>query len=507
MTIAKGEPAHPSRTAAPPGARRSHVPNDGTRGGRGGRARPQGDAPRGSRSQADPHRGRRPVRGAPPPGRRCLLLLPGRRDPAALRHPRRLSRAPPRPRPSRAGRRARGRRLRPGHRAGRRVHGHLRPGRHEPRHRDRDRAPRLGADGRHHRQRARRADRQGRLPGDRHQRHHPADDQAQLPGPRRRRPAARRGRGVPHRPDRAARARSTSTSPRTRSSRRRGRSIRPRKRSSPGCPASARTWTATPASSSRPPPRSPRPSGRSSWPATASSTPRRGTTCVAFAEKTQIPVAWTLLGIGAIDETHPLAYGYMGMHGWKHVNRAIQSADLLIAIGMRFDDRVTGNVRTYAPYARIIHADIDPAEIGKNVAVEVPIVGDAKRVLQALTGLVEAVDPATRADYFAQLAEWKADSVASSWHGSGAWRDGAAVGRLRHRADRRADRPRGDLRRRRRPEPDVARPLRRLPPPEHARQLGRPRHDGLLGPGGDGRGARRARSARPGRSPATVASR
>ena len=105
---------------------------------------------------------------------------------------------------------------------------------------------------------------------------------------------------------------------------------------------------------------------------------------VAFAEKTQIPVAWTLLGIGAIDETHPLAYGYMGMHGWKHVNRAIQTADLLIAIGMRFDDRVTGNVRTYAPYARIIHVDIDPAEIGKNVAVEVPIVGDAKRVLQAL---------------------------------------------------------------------------------------------------------------------------
>ena len=98
----------------------------------------------------------------------------------------------------------------------------------------------------------------------------------------------------------------------------------------------------------------------------------------------------------------------MGMHGWKHVNRAIQCADLLIAIGMRFDDRVTGNVRTYAPYARIIHVDIDPAEIGKNVAVEVPIVGDAKRVLQALTALVEAVDPATRADYFAQLAEWKA---------------------------------------------------------------------------------------------------
>jgi acetolactate synthase-1/2/3 large subunit len=144
----------------------------------------------------------------------------------------------------------------------------------------------------------------------------------------------------------------------------------------------------------------------------------------AFAEKAQIPVAWTLLGIGAIDEQHPLAYGYMGMHGWKHVNRAIQSADLLIAIGMRFDDRVTGSVRTYAPYARIIHADIDPAEIGKNVAVEVPIVGDARRVLERLATLVPEVDPATRADYFAELAQWRRESEDSSWHGSGAWRDG-----------------------------------------------------------------------------------
>jgi acetolactate synthase I/II/III large subunit len=143
-----------------------------------------------------------------------------------------------------------------------------------------------------------------------------------------------------------------------------------------------------------------------------------------FAEKTSIPVAWTLLGIGAMDETHSLAYGYMGMHGWKHVNRAIQSADLLIAIGMRFDDRVTGNVRTYAPYARIIHADIDPAEIGKNVAVEVPIVGDAKRVLSALTRLVEEVPAASRSDYLEELVAWRRDSEASSWHGSGAWRGG-----------------------------------------------------------------------------------
>jgi acetolactate synthase-1/2/3 large subunit len=144
----------------------------------------------------------------------------------------------------------------------------------------------------------------------------------------------------------------------------------------------------------------------------------------ALAEKTQVPVAHTLLGVGAIDERHPLSYGYMGMHGWKHVNRAIQSADLILAVGMRFDDRVTGNVRTYAPYARIVHADIDPAEIGKNVAVEVPIVGDAKRVLAGLLPLVDEVPLERRKAYFDQLAEWRRESEGSSWHGSGAWRDG-----------------------------------------------------------------------------------
>src|SRR4029453_15847421 len=144
-----------------------------------------------------------------------------------------------------------------------------------------------------------------------------------------------------------------------------------------------------------------------------------------FAEKTQIPVAHTLLGVGAIDETHPLSYGFMGMHGWKHVNRAIQSADLLFAVGMRFDDRVTGNVRAYAPYARIVHVDIDPAEIGKNVAVEVPIVGDARRVLAALTPLGDAVAASEGEASLAELAEWRRDSEGSSWHDSGAWRSGA----------------------------------------------------------------------------------
>src|SRR3990172_5365574 len=144
----------------------------------------------------------------------------------------------------------------------------------------------------------------------------------------------------------------------------------------------------------------------------------------AFAEKAQIPVAHTLLGIGAMDETHPLSYGYMGMHGWKHVNKAIQSADLLIALGMRFDDRVTGKVSTYAPGARIIHVDIDPSEIGKNVAVDVPIVGDVGRVLRALTPLVKERRREEREAYFDELAAWRRESESASWHGSGAWRDG-----------------------------------------------------------------------------------
>jgi len=143
-----------------------------------------------------------------------------------------------------------------------------------------------------------------------------------------------------------------------------------------------------------------------------------------LAEKAQIPVAHTLLGVSAMDETNPLSLGFVGMHGWKHVNKTIQSADLLIALGMRFDDRVTGHVPTFAPYARIVHVDIDPAEIGKNVAVEIPIVGDIKRVLVALIPQVEAVAPEARAAYLAEIAAWRAESQKTPWHGSGAWRNG-----------------------------------------------------------------------------------
>jgi acetolactate synthase-1/2/3 large subunit len=113
---------------------------------------------------------------------------------------------------------------------------------------------------------------------------------------------------------------------------------------------------------------------------------------LAFAERADIPVAMTLLGIGSIPASHPLNLGMMGMHGESWVNRAIQEADLLLAFGMRFDDRVTGNVRTYAPNARKIHIDIDPSEFHKNVRVDVALAGDLKEVLARLLPRLQACD-------------------------------------------------------------------------------------------------------------------
>ncbi|WP_291314725.1 acetolactate synthase large subunit [Corynebacterium sp. UBA2622] len=104
-----------------------------------------------------------------------------------------------------------------------------------------------------------------------------------------------------------------------------------------------------------------------------------------FAEATGVPVVTTLMALGAFPQSHPLYMGMPGMHGSVPAVGALQEADLLIAIGTRFDDRVTGDVSTFAPHAKTIHADIDPAEVGKIRAVEVPIVGDARRVLEQLT--------------------------------------------------------------------------------------------------------------------------
>ncbi len=109
---------------------------------------------------------------------------------------------------------------------------------------------------------------------------------------------------------------------------------------------------------------------------------------VTLAEKTQTPVITTLLGLGGFPGTHPLNMGMPGMHGMFWNNQAISEADLIIGIGMRFDDRVTGRLKDFAPNAKIIHIDIDPAEIGKNLPTAVPIVGDVKQVLNQLNAVV-----------------------------------------------------------------------------------------------------------------------
>jgi acetolactate synthase I/II/III large subunit len=128
----------------------------------------------------------------------------------------------------------------------------------------------------------------------------------------------------------------------------------------------------------------------------------------AFAELADVPVTSTLLGIGSFPASHPLDLGMMGMHGEAWVNMAIQEADLLIALGMRFDDRVTGNVKTYALNARKIHVDIDAAEINKNVKVDVGLVGDLGHVLEELMPGVQRGD---RAEWIAYIRELRGGSA------------------------------------------------------------------------------------------------
>jgi acetolactate synthase-1/2/3 large subunit len=127
-----------------------------------------------------------------------------------------------------------------------------------------------------------------------------------------------------------------------------------------------------------------------------------------FAERAQIPIAMTLLGIGGIPASHPLNLGMMGMHGEAWVNTAIQEADLLLAFGMRFDDRVTGNLKTYAPNAKKLHIDIDPAEIGKNVKVDVGLVGDLRTMLETL---LPGVVAGHRREWLEHINELKGDSA------------------------------------------------------------------------------------------------
>lgn len=124
----------------------------------------------------------------------------------------------------------------------------------------------------------------------------------------------------------------------------------------------------------------------------------------ALVEKANLPVTMTLMGLGSIDQTDPRSLDMLGMHGAAYANYAVQECDLLIAVGARFDDRVTGKVSTFAPHARIIHIDIDPASISKNVQVDIPVVGDARLILEELVKLVEY---RPRQAWFERIMNWK----------------------------------------------------------------------------------------------------
>jgi acetolactate synthase-1/2/3 large subunit len=123
-----------------------------------------------------------------------------------------------------------------------------------------------------------------------------------------------------------------------------------------------------------------------------------------LAENAQIPVVTTFLGIGCFPESHVLSYGWLGMHGMGYANKAVHNSDLLLAVGMRFDDRATGGVSTFAPNARVVHIDVDAAEIGKNIPVDVPIVGDLKNVLQVLN---KQISRREHVAWLSQLDEWR----------------------------------------------------------------------------------------------------
>ena len=136
-----------------------------------------------------------------------------------------------------------------------------------------------------------------------------------------------------------------------------------------------------------------------------------------FATKTQTPVAMTLLGLGSMPASNPLSLGMMGMHGEAYCNEAIQNADLLLAFGMRFDDRVTGVLETYAPHAKKIHVEIDATEVHKNVAVDLPLMGDLKNVLG---DLIPMLDEYEHEAWMQQINEWRDDTKQRSIM---SWRD------------------------------------------------------------------------------------
>ena len=123
-----------------------------------------------------------------------------------------------------------------------------------------------------------------------------------------------------------------------------------------------------------------------------------------FAEKGNLPVTTTLMGLGGFPETHHLSLGMLGMHGTAYANFAVTESDVLVAIGARFDDRITGKIDEFAPNAKIIHVDIDPASISKSISVDIPVVGDAKNILQELNKHIHFVE---RKEWLDKIKYWK----------------------------------------------------------------------------------------------------
>ncbi len=147
-----------------------------------------------------------------------------------------------------------------------------------------------------------------------------------------------------------------------------------------------------------------------------------------IARKTGIPVTTTLHGLGAFPENDPLSVGMLGMHGTWYANQAVQNADLLIAVGARFDDRVTGKLEAWAPHAKVIHIEIDPACISKNVPVDCPVLGDVRLVLEELE---PQVGPKDRAAWLARIAAWRAECPLDYATDDGALHPQAVVQALR----------------------------------------------------------------------------
>ncbi len=150
-----------------------------------------------------------------------------------------------------------------------------------------------------------------------------------------------------------------------------------------------------------------------------------------LARRANLPVAMTLMGLGSFDQGRPESLDMLGMHGAAYANFAVQESDLLIAVGARFDDRVTGKLDAFAPKARVIHVDIDPANISKTVQADIPIVGDAKAVLAALA---ECVEHRERAGWFARIAELKKSCPTDYDHGTSTIKPQYVVEELSRRA-------------------------------------------------------------------------